>query len=702
MMKKLLCAVLAAAMILPTLFATGCSDSKSEKLAVKPEKIEIEQYEETRLTLNKEGTSVWSSSDPLIVKVEDGKITSLKMGSAVITATVGEESSNCEVTVIKSTKNRSLIISDSEVNLYLGIEGQESKKVSASLKELGNEISGVNLTWTSDDSSIADIADCMISAKSEGTATITVSTKYKGQSFAKEISVTVRNWTHKTSSMKLSESTTSSTLNPYTGNVTEKGFKDGESVTEYCVKNSAELWNNRIMADGAINSSGDFAYDRMIFDISFPAAPTGDIIFWMYDKVKKIAGGNVTPLGLDFSLIVFDRESGNVFSGPLARNHVYTFIVHLNQPINKENKSWGMAISQDITAYIANVVCCSDDYYFDNYADLKQPAEPFTDVYFVSGDNLDKLATDADGNCVQTFADGDLWAKRVYIGCEEWPVISDYTAMKEKYDYYGFEIIFKDSFAGAIWTGGKAILLNADGTLGIEGGGEINAGDIYIYDPNGKYVTGKALSLNAKYSIKVKIQKEEDGVYQNFSFGVGVNAGAITLSNPYLIKQDVPDPIPEPVDDNKIDLAYFVCGDSQTKLKASVRQGYTDWSEQDFDATSLWGKRVYGWSDGMSFATMETCAYYCMDVVFLDNLNAIVWCGDTASSSLSEGVFTGNNILVYDAEGKEVTAALQLGVEYTLKIKISYYADNKGNNCYGIGINGAGTLLVKNAYLLKT
>lgn len=46
------------------------------------------------------GEVVWSSSNPDVIKVEaDGKLTAVAAGSAVITATVGEYSADCEVTV---------------------------------------------------------------------------------------------------------------------------------------------------------------------------------------------------------------------------------------------------------------------------------------------------------------------------------------------------------------------------------------------------------------------------------------------------------------------------------------------------------------------------------------------------------------------------------------------------------------------------
>ena len=44
-------------------------------------------------------TVTWKSSDKTVAKVENGKVTALKEGTATITATAGSKSATCEVTV---------------------------------------------------------------------------------------------------------------------------------------------------------------------------------------------------------------------------------------------------------------------------------------------------------------------------------------------------------------------------------------------------------------------------------------------------------------------------------------------------------------------------------------------------------------------------------------------------------------------------
>ena len=48
-------------------------------------------------------TVVWSSSDEKIAKVENGKVTAVAEGEAVITVKAGDKTATCKVTVVKDT-----------------------------------------------------------------------------------------------------------------------------------------------------------------------------------------------------------------------------------------------------------------------------------------------------------------------------------------------------------------------------------------------------------------------------------------------------------------------------------------------------------------------------------------------------------------------------------------------------------------------
>ena len=111
------------AMVLTLVLAfTGCllgACGGETALALSQTSVTMEQYEEVTLTVNKEGAIEWSSSDPRTVRVEDGKLTSLKLGDAVITAKLGEEQATCQVSVKASTKGRALTVSAEEVTVPL-------------------------------------------------------------------------------------------------------------------------------------------------------------------------------------------------------------------------------------------------------------------------------------------------------------------------------------------------------------------------------------------------------------------------------------------------------------------------------------------------------------------------------------------------------------------------------------------------------
>ena len=65
-------------------------------------------------------TVTWSSSDSAVATVENGKVTALKEGSAVITAKAGEKTATCKVTVTKSAET---IIRGVLMEIYQALDG---------------------------------------------------------------------------------------------------------------------------------------------------------------------------------------------------------------------------------------------------------------------------------------------------------------------------------------------------------------------------------------------------------------------------------------------------------------------------------------------------------------------------------------------------------------------------------------------------
>ena len=97
---------------------TTCDETKTEpipvvavkSLTVAPEKVTLTKGDSKTLTLTTDpkdatGTPVWTSSKESIVTVDEtGKVTAVGTGKAVITATLGDQSAQCEITVVCSAE----------------------------------------------------------------------------------------------------------------------------------------------------------------------------------------------------------------------------------------------------------------------------------------------------------------------------------------------------------------------------------------------------------------------------------------------------------------------------------------------------------------------------------------------------------------------------------------------------------------------
>ena len=118
-----------------------------------------------------EGASItWSTSDEGIATVEDGVVTAIAEGTATITATVGELSASCEVTVLHLEVPVEGIELDNET---LTLTEGDTGTLTATL--LPENADPVDITWTSSDEAIATVADGVVTAVYEGTASITAS-----------------------------------------------------------------------------------------------------------------------------------------------------------------------------------------------------------------------------------------------------------------------------------------------------------------------------------------------------------------------------------------------------------------------------------------------------------------------------------------------------------------------------------------------
>ncbi len=123
-------------------------------------------YNPDDTTSNKAVT--WTSSNPAVAKVDKGVVTALSNGTAVITASCGEFSAECKVTV-KDIPVTSVKLDKTSIELGKGA----TAVVKATLLPEDHTYNG-NITWTSSNPSVATVsANGMITAVSGGNAVIT-------------------------------------------------------------------------------------------------------------------------------------------------------------------------------------------------------------------------------------------------------------------------------------------------------------------------------------------------------------------------------------------------------------------------------------------------------------------------------------------------------------------------------------------------
>ena len=111
----------------------------------------------------------WSSGAPNIVKVENGKLTALAEGTAVITAKCDNKTATCTVTVQKADVPAESVTLD-KTTLEMTVNG--TGKLTATVKP--DETTVKTIQWSSSDETVATVgADGTVTALKEGTAVIT-------------------------------------------------------------------------------------------------------------------------------------------------------------------------------------------------------------------------------------------------------------------------------------------------------------------------------------------------------------------------------------------------------------------------------------------------------------------------------------------------------------------------------------------------
>jgi uncharacterized protein YjdB len=131
-------------------------------------------------------TITWSTSDPGVARVADGKVEAVGPGSATITATTGSLNGGVTVTV-RVPEFAKLSLTPAKTQTLK--KGDRLTLKVAALDKKGQKVGGVPVAWKSSDARIATVsADGVVTALKKGSAKITAASS--GKSATVGISVT--------------------------------------------------------------------------------------------------------------------------------------------------------------------------------------------------------------------------------------------------------------------------------------------------------------------------------------------------------------------------------------------------------------------------------------------------------------------------------------------------------------------------------
>ena len=173
-----------------SVFAAACNKGKKVTISLDRTELTLGTGETGLITATVTGSEelpVWETSDESVATVEDGTVTAVAEGSAVISASVGKVKAECSVTVTSAALP---VITLDRTVAELTVGGQ-SVTVTARVKYDGATVTATP-EWKSSDEGVATVANGVITPVGIGTATVKATVVYNGKTAEAAIEVTVK------------------------------------------------------------------------------------------------------------------------------------------------------------------------------------------------------------------------------------------------------------------------------------------------------------------------------------------------------------------------------------------------------------------------------------------------------------------------------------------------------------------------------
>ena len=186
--------------------SVGGSEEDEEITISLAETESVMRFASKQLTATVKGTQekpVWTSSNPAVATVdENGLVSALTLGEAVITATIGNVSASCTVTVTETNIPHEIEVSLEEISVF---EGKTSEEITVGVSYNGETVEGsFQYTWSlvEGGEDIVEIAttnngqSATFTALKPGTVTFEIYTEARGYEASKLVTVTVKENTY--------------------------------------------------------------------------------------------------------------------------------------------------------------------------------------------------------------------------------------------------------------------------------------------------------------------------------------------------------------------------------------------------------------------------------------------------------------------------------------------------------------------------